>query len=87
MPVRYTFGGDEHLFVECSDEMSLDAFFKSLSMATGDQSVASTHPPASAAAMLGSPSPQPSSSTRAPLSARPAIARARATPLGHSSAQ
>jgi len=35
MPVRYTFGGDEHLFVECSDEMSLDAFFKSLSMATG----------------------------------------------------
>ena len=35
MPARYTFGGDEHLFVECSDEMSLDAFFKSLSMATG----------------------------------------------------
>ncbi len=32
---RYTFGGDEHLFVECSDEMSLEAFFKSLSMATG----------------------------------------------------
>ena len=35
MSARYTFGGDEHLFVECSDEMSLDAFFKSLSMATG----------------------------------------------------
>ncbi|KEA03493.1 carboxyltransferase domain-containing protein [Agrobacterium rhizogenes] len=35
MPARYTFGGDEHLFVECSDEMSLEAFFKSLSMATG----------------------------------------------------
>lgn len=29
---RYTFGGDEHLFVECSEEMSLPAFFKSLSM-------------------------------------------------------
>ena len=35
MPTRYTFGGDEHLFVECSDEMSLEAFFKSLSMARG----------------------------------------------------
>lgn len=35
MPTRYTFGGDEHLFVECSDEMSLEAFFKSLSMANG----------------------------------------------------
>ncbi|MGO7834019.1 5-oxoprolinase subunit B family protein [Rhizobium johnstonii] len=34
MPARYTFGGDEHLFVECSSEMSLEAFFKSLSMAT-----------------------------------------------------
>jgi len=29
---RYSFGGDEHLFVECSEEMSLEAFFKSLSM-------------------------------------------------------
>lgn len=29
---RYTFGGDEHLFVEIAEEMSLDAFFKSLSM-------------------------------------------------------
>ena len=32
MDIRYTFGGDEHLFVECSEEMSLEAFFKSLSM-------------------------------------------------------
>ncbi|TCR68977.1 carboxyltransferase domain-containing protein [Rhizobium sp. BK376] len=35
MPARFTFGGDEHLFIECSDEMSLEAFFKSLSMARG----------------------------------------------------
>ncbi|RCS21762.1 allophanate hydrolase [Phyllobacterium salinisoli] len=35
MSARYSFGGDEHLFVECSDEMSLEAFFKSLSMAKG----------------------------------------------------
>jgi len=35
MTARYTFGGDEHLFVECSEEMSLEAFFKSLSMAKG----------------------------------------------------
>ncbi len=35
MQTRYTFGGDEHLFVECSPEMSLEAFFKSLSMAKG----------------------------------------------------
>ncbi len=35
MNIRYTFGGDEHLFVECSEEMSLEAFFKSLSMAKG----------------------------------------------------
>ncbi|MBW8448200.1 MAG: carboxyltransferase domain-containing protein [Arenimonas sp.] len=33
--MRYTFGGDEHLFVECSEEMSLEAFFNSLSMTTG----------------------------------------------------
>src|SRR5438132_12400110 len=32
MGARYTFGGDEHIFVECSDEMSMEAFFKSLSM-------------------------------------------------------
>ncbi|MDQ0454028.1 5-oxoprolinase subunit B family protein [Rhizobium paknamense] len=35
MPMRYTFGGDEHLFVECSEEMSLEAFFASLSMTNG----------------------------------------------------
>ncbi|MCA1494235.1 allophanate hydrolase subunit 1 [Ensifer sp. NBAIM29] len=35
MTTRYSFGGDEHLFVECSEEMSLEAFFKSLSMASG----------------------------------------------------
>jgi len=35
MTTRYTFGGDEHLFIECSEEMSLEAFFTSLSMAKG----------------------------------------------------
>ncbi|WP_315838893.1 allophanate hydrolase subunit 1 [Bradyrhizobium prioriisuperbiae] len=32
MQNRYSFGGDEHLFVECDEAMSLEAFFKSLSM-------------------------------------------------------
>ena len=32
MTTRYSFGGDEHIFVEVSEEMSLEAFFKSLSM-------------------------------------------------------
>ncbi|MGJ4860236.1 5-oxoprolinase subunit B family protein [Labrys sp. La1] len=32
MMSRYSFGGDEHLFVECDESMSLEAFFKSLSM-------------------------------------------------------
>lgn len=32
MKTRYTHGGDEHIYVEMDDEMSLDAFFKSLSM-------------------------------------------------------
>lgn len=32
MKNRYTFGGDEHIFVEVSEEMSLEAFFKALSM-------------------------------------------------------
>jgi urea carboxylase len=32
MKTRYSFGGDEHVFVEINEEMSLDAFFKSLSM-------------------------------------------------------
>jgi len=32
MTMRYSFGGDEHIFVEVDEEMSLDAFFKSLSI-------------------------------------------------------
>lgn len=32
MNTRYSFGGDEHIFVEVDEEMSLAAFFKSLSM-------------------------------------------------------
>lgn len=32
MSMRYSFGGDEHIFVEVDEEMSLEAFFKSLSM-------------------------------------------------------
>jgi allophanate hydrolase subunit 1 len=32
MRTRYTFGGDEHLYDEMDEEMSLDAFFKGLSM-------------------------------------------------------
>ena len=32
MTSRYTFGADEHIFVEVSEEMSLEAFFKALSM-------------------------------------------------------
>lgn len=35
MSMRYSFGGDEHLFVECSEDMSLEAFFSSLSMTSG----------------------------------------------------
>ncbi|MEE9208990.1 MAG: allophanate hydrolase subunit 1, partial [Kiloniellales bacterium] len=34
MTTRYSFGGDEHVFVEVDEEMSLEAFFKSLSMTT-----------------------------------------------------
>ncbi|MGO1118012.1 5-oxoprolinase subunit B family protein [Rhodovibrionaceae bacterium A322] len=34
MKTRYAFGGDEHIFVETDEEMSLEAFFKSLSMTT-----------------------------------------------------
>ena len=29
---RYSFGGDEHLFVEISEEMSLPAFFKGMAI-------------------------------------------------------
>jgi urea carboxylase len=32
MQTRYSFGGDEHIFVEIDEEMSLEAFFKSLSL-------------------------------------------------------
>ncbi|GGC80883.1 5-oxoprolinase subunit B family protein [Chelatococcus reniformis] len=32
MTTRYAFGGDEHIFVEVAEEMSLDAFFKGLSI-------------------------------------------------------
>ena len=32
MTARYSFGGDEHVFVEVSEEMSLGAFFTSLSL-------------------------------------------------------
>jgi urea carboxylase len=30
--VRYSFGGDEHIFVELSEEMSLEAFFKGMAI-------------------------------------------------------
>ena len=33
MTLRYGFGGDEHLFIEVAEAMSLDAFFTALSMA------------------------------------------------------
>ena len=32
MSTRFSFGADEHIFVEVSEEMSLEAFFKTLSM-------------------------------------------------------
>lgn len=32
MKTRYSYGGDEHIFVEMDEEMSLDAFFQSLAM-------------------------------------------------------
>lgn len=32
MQTRYSFGGDEHIFVEVDEEMSLEAFFKALFM-------------------------------------------------------
>jgi allophanate hydrolase subunit 1 len=31
-PARYSFGADEHIFVELSEEMSLEAFFKGMSI-------------------------------------------------------
>ena len=32
MSARYSFGGDEQIFVEVDEAMSLDAFFKSLAI-------------------------------------------------------
>lgn len=32
MSVRYSFGGDEHIFVEISEEMSLEAFFEGMAI-------------------------------------------------------
>ncbi len=32
MTARYSFGGDDHIFVEVEEQMSLEAFFKSLSI-------------------------------------------------------
>lgn len=32
MQTRYSYGGDEHIFVEMDEEMSLEAFFKSMSI-------------------------------------------------------
>ena len=32
MQTRYSFGGDDHIFVEIDEQMSLEAFFKSLSI-------------------------------------------------------
>jgi urea carboxylase len=32
MTMRYSFGGDEHIFAEVGEDMSLEAFFKSLSI-------------------------------------------------------
>ena len=30
MQTRFSFGGDEHLLCECSEEMSFEAFFKAI---------------------------------------------------------
>ena len=45
MSIRYSFGGDEHVFVEVDEEMSLQAFFKSLSMtnAVRDSRISGRH--------------------------------------------
>jgi len=32
MAARYSFGGDDHIFVEVDEQMSMEAFFKSLSI-------------------------------------------------------
>lgn len=30
--IRYSFGGDEHIFAELDEEMSLEAFFKGMAI-------------------------------------------------------
>ncbi len=42
MSARYSFGGDEHIFVEVSEEMALEAFFKGLSMTNAIRDAAIT---------------------------------------------
>lgn len=37
--IRYSFGGDEHLFVELSESMSLEAFFRGLAMTRAVQAL------------------------------------------------
>ena len=32
--IRYSFGGDEHVFAEIDEEMSLEAFFKGMAICT-----------------------------------------------------
>ena len=32
--IRYSFGGDEHIFAEIDEEMSLEAFFKGMAICT-----------------------------------------------------
>lgn len=32
-PLRYSFGGDEHLFIELDEQMSLEAFFRGMALA------------------------------------------------------
>lgn len=42
MDPRFSFGGDEHLFIEFDEAMSLDAFFKALSLVTALREAAIT---------------------------------------------
>lgn len=39
-PARYSYGGDEHIFVELSEEMSLEAFFKGMAITNAVQRLA-----------------------------------------------
>ena len=38
--IRYSFGGDEHIFVEIDEEMSLEAFFKGMAICRNSRSAA-----------------------------------------------